>query len=117
MEILFKIATFTLLFLIIASPVFVIYTLQKLNLRQRFITYIISGIVITFVLTIILGWWSSFSNNLLLTHYGFDFEAMNDAERFENVTAENLEHVKILQRNMLGVGWPLKVLMSYTLFS
>lgn len=117
MEILLKTITFTLLFLLIASPFLVIYGLSKLKLTNNFILYTISGIVITFVLTWVLGWWGSYSNDLLLSHYGYNFDAMNDTERFKNVTSINLEQVKNLERNLLGVGWPLKVLMSYVFVS
>lgn len=117
MEILVKIITFTLLASLIASPFFVIYCFNKMKWRKNFIGYIILGILITFILIVIMGWWGDFSNHILLTHYGYNFEAMNSAERFENVDVENLDKVNVLEKNMLGVGWPLKVIMFYIFFS
>jgi hypothetical protein len=117
MEILIKAITFTLLFLLFASPLFVTYGLSKLNRKNNFVAYIVLGIVTTFILTWILGWWSSFSNDLLLSHYGYDFEAMNNFERFKNVANVNLERVKSLETSMMGIGWPLKVIMSYIFYS
>ena len=32
----------------------------------------------------VLGWWGSYSNDLLLSYYGYDFDAMNETERFRN---------------------------------
>jgi hypothetical protein len=85
--------------------------------RKNFIGYIISGILITFILIVIMGWWGDFSNHFLLTYYGYDFEAMNSTEKFENVDVENVDKVNVLEKNMLGVGWPLKVIMFYIFFS
>ena len=116
MEIFVTIITFTILLLIIASPIIILYFLSKLNRKNSFILYFLSGIIVTFLLFIILGWWSSFSNDLLLSHYGYDFEAMNDFERFKNVAHENLEKVKTVQISMLGIGWPLKVIMTYVFY-
>jgi hypothetical protein len=65
----------------------------------------------------VLGWWGSFSNEFLLSHYGYDFDAMNDIERFKNVALENLDKVKELETNMLGIGWPFKAFMFFLIYS
>ncbi|KFF15374.1 hypothetical protein [Flavobacterium hydatis] len=65
----------------------------------------------------ILGWWGSFSNEFLLSHYGYDFDAMNDIERFKNVTLKNLDKVKELETNILGIGWPLKATLFFLIYS
>jgi hypothetical protein len=117
MEILVKIISFTILASLIVSPFFVIYCFNKIKWRKNYIGYIASGILITFILTTIFGWWADFSNDILLKHYGYNFEAMNAMERFENVEAKNIDKVNVLERSMLGIGWPLKVIMSYVFFS
>lgn len=117
MEIGTKIITLILLLSLIASPILIINRLYKLNLKNKFIIYLISGIIITAFLTLTIGWWSSFSNKMLLSHYGYNFDAMNDVERFKNVAFKNLDEVKQLEINMLGIGWPLKSFMFYTIYS
>lgn len=116
MEVGTKIITLTLLLSLIVSPILIINRLYKLNLKNKFIIYLISGIIITAFLTLTIGWWSSFSNKMLLSHYGYNFNAMNDVERFKNVAFKNLDEVKQLEINMLGIGWPLKVFMFYTIY-
>lgn len=79
--------------------------------------YLILGISITSILILIFAWWSDTSNKMLLSHYGYDFEAMNVTERFENVSAQNMERVKRLEVSMMGIGWPLKAFMTYVIYS
>jgi len=117
MEVGTKIITIILLLSLIGSPILIINRLYKLNLKNKFIIYLISGIIITAFLTLTIGWWSSFSNKMLLSHYGYNFDAMNDVERFKNVAFKNLDKVKQLEINMLGIGWPLKAFMFYTIYS
>lgn len=117
MEILTKTLSFSLLLAIMASPVLVLSGLRKFNIKSNFIVYLILSIAITSILTLLFGWWSDASNQMLLSHYGYDFEAMNDTERFGNVSAENMELVKRLEVNMMGIGWPLKAFISYIIYS
>ena len=63
------------------------------------------------------AWWADYSDQLLMSHYGYDFGAMNDAERFANVESENLERVKQLEIGHFGVGWPLKAIMVFVFYS
>jgi len=117
MEIITITISFILLIALIVSPLFLVNKLNRLNVKYNFIVYLISAIIITSVLTLVLGWWSHFSDKIILSHYGYNFDSMNDIERFENVSAENLERVKNLEIGMMGIGWPLKALMSYLVYS
>ena len=101
MEILTTSFSFFLLLTLIVSPLFIINRLDKLKLKNNFLLYLILGIIVTSLLTFLIGWWSDFSNKILLSHYGYDFEAMNDVERYKNVTKENLEKVKGLEISMM----------------
>lgn len=116
MEILTTSFSFFLLLTLIVSPLFIINRLDKLKRKNNFLLYLILGIIVTSLLTFLIGWWSDFSNKILLSHYGHDFEAMNDVERYKNVTKENLEKVKGLEINMMGIGWPLKAIMTYVIY-
>lgn len=108
MEILTSGISFLLLVGLITSPFFIIWGLNKLNVKNRFIAYLVCGVVVTIPILLTLSWWSDYSNLILLSHYNYDFEAWNDPERFANVAAENMEQVKSLEMSMMGIGWPLK---------
>lgn len=116
MEIITTTISFILLVALIVFPSFIIYKLNKLNVKNIFIFYLISGIIITSILTLVFAWWADYSDEFLLSHYGYDFDSMNDVERFKNVTAENLDRVKNLEMSMMGIGWPLKAIMSYIIY-
>lgn len=117
MEILNKLLSFSLLLAIMASPILVLFGLKKFHLKSNLIIYLILGITITSILTLLFAWWSDASKHMLLSHYGYDFEAMDDGERFANVSAQNLERVKRLKRSMMGIGWPLKAFMTYVVYA
>ena len=113
MEILLKTVTVFLILLLFASPILIAFAIQKWNFSKNFILLIGVGLVVTFMLVALIGWWAYFSNGILMSYYGYDFEAMNAIDRFKNVTSDNLEAIKVLEANLLGVGWPLKVILSY----
>jgi len=52
----------------------------------------------------------------MLLNYGYDFYAMNDTERYQNVSSENLDNVKHLEMSMMGIGWPVKALFAYIFY-
>ncbi|MDD5149078.1 MAG: hypothetical protein PHC28_01165 [Flavobacterium sp.] len=116
MQIITTSISFILLIGLIVSPSFIIYKLNQLNVKYNFILYIISAILITSILTLFFAWWSHYSDKILLSYYGYNFDSMNDIERFENVSTENLDKVKNLEMSMMGIGWPLKAIMSYLVY-
>jgi hypothetical protein len=117
MQIITTTISFILLVALIVFPLFLINKLNKLNMKYNFIVYLISAIIISSILVLFFAWWSDYSNEILLAHYGYNFDAMNDIERFENVSTENLDTVKNLEMSMMGIGWPLKAIMSYLVYS
>lgn len=42
---------------------------------------------------------------------------MNDKERFEKVSHGNIERVQSLETSIMGIGWPLKVILTYVFYS
>jgi hypothetical protein len=117
MEIIIKAITFISIIALIALPILILNKIYKRNTKNTFIIYLITSIITTFGLILIVGRWVSFSNDFLLSHYGYDFNAMNDIERFKDVALENLDKVKELEMNMLGIGWPLKAFMFFLIYS
>ena len=118
MEVLTTIISIALLVGLISTPVLLFYGVKKWSQSKfNFLTYIILGIIITAGITLIFAWWADYSDQLLMSHYGYDFDAMNDAERFGKVQDANLERVKQLEIGYFGIGWPLKAFMSYIFYS
>ncbi|MCZ4694559.1 hypothetical protein DWB61_05840 [Ancylomarina euxinus] len=117
MEILTKIISFLGLGGLIASPIVILYRLNKRNVKYTFLAYLTLGLIITASIVLAFAWWADISNKILLSHYGYDFDAWNDTDRFTNVTKENMARVKSLESNMLGIGWPLKAILFYIFYS
>ena len=116
MKIIVTIITFIFLIALIGLPILIIKKLDKSNIKHKFIVFLSLSIIIGAILILVLAWWGNFSNKFLLSHYGYNFEAMNDKERFENVSTDNLELVKRLEIDMMGIGWPVKAFMSYIFY-
>lgn len=116
MEILNTAIKFALLIALIISPVILFNKLRKQKFRYFFIYYLISAGLITFFLILILAWWSHFSIELLLSHYGYSSGDLNETDRMKNVAIENLDTVKKLRISKMGIGWPLKAFMFYPFY-
>ena len=54
---------------------------------------------------------------MLQSHYDYDFDAMDDVHRYKNVSKANFDRVKELSIRMMGIGWPLKAFMAYSIYS
>ena len=118
MEILIRIISFSLIIALIVSPIVILIGLKRLKIKKYiFLTYLTLGIFITAIIALTFGWWLDYSNEMLLSHYGYDFDAMNDKERFSNVMPENWDKVKSLEVSMMGIGWPLKTIMTFSVYS
>lgn len=117
MENLIYSISFILLVILIIFPSFIIYRLKKRYSEHVFTFYIVSGVLISSILLLIVAWWGYFSCKILLSHYGYNFELMtSDAERLKNVSAENLDKVKLLNHERMGIGWPLKAIFGTIIY-
>ena len=117
MEALITIISLSLLIGLISSPILIIWRLNKINIKFTFIYYLIIGIVATVFLTLSFAWWTNKSDKILLTYYGYNINGMNDTEFYEKVLPENIKRVKSLEISIMGIGWPLKAIMTYMFYS
>jgi len=118
MEVLSTVISIILLFGLIGAPILLFVGIQKMNrVKFKFLIYLILGSIITSGITLTFAWWIDTSNQLLLSHYGYDYYAMNETERFAKVADENLKRVKELEISLLGVGWPVKAIMTFVFYS
>ena len=118
METLLILSKFLMLGLLIAFPFPLLNALGKrVGGIAYFLSYSLLALLILGVLMFVFAWWVDKSQMILLSHYGFDQEAWSEVERFEQVTQENIERVKSLHRSSLGIGWPLKAMIGYVMFT
>jgi hypothetical protein len=117
MEILVKIVSLGLLAGLILAPILILVKLNRLNIRYKFVAFLTLTLIVTSILTILFAWWVDTSNETLLSHYGYDFDGLNDAKRFQDISAENNERVRQLEAERMGIGWPLKAFMIYMVYS
>ena len=68
------------------------------------------------ILMMIFALWSYKSDLILLKHYGYNIDGMNDTEFYGNVSPENMEQVRSLETSIMGIGWPLKAIFGYLIF-
>jgi uncharacterized protein YacL len=117
MEILVRIVSLGLLIGLILSPILILVKLNRLNIRYKFVAFLTLTLIVTSILTFLFAWWVDTSSEVLLSHYGYDSDGLSDAERFQDVSAENNERVKQLETDRMGIGWPLKAFMTYMVYS
>jgi hypothetical protein len=118
MELLTTIVSFSLLLGLILVPIFLFVGMKKwYRPKFGFLAYLISGLIITAGIIWAFAWWAHYSDELLMNHFGYDFDPMNDIDRFENVDSENLEKVKQLEIGYFGIGWSLKAIMMFVFYS
>lgn len=94
----------------------ILWILNKKNIKNKFFSYITTCILTSAILILIFAWWSYKSDKILLNHYGYNFNGMNETEYYEHVSAENLVRVKNLEYSIKGIGWPLKAIMTFVFY-
>ena len=118
METLKLTVSYILLLGMILVPILTFIQVKKRNgNRNDFMNYLVVGVLIASVIIWIGAWWGHYSTKLLMSHYGYDFEAMNKTDSFKNVSLKNLERVKNLKKDYLGVGWPFKAIVGLVMYS
>jgi hypothetical protein len=98
------------------SPIILLKIISKKAIKYKFFIYLTFGILISAILIFVLAWWKVESNRLLLIHYGYNFDGLNDEDYFKKVVPENKQKVKGLLISLMGIGWPVKAIMSIVFF-
>ena len=65
--------------------------------KYTFWKFLFWGMIFTICISFLFAWWSSYSDQLLLSHYGYNHDAMNETERYGAITKENLDKVKKIE--------------------
>lgn len=115
METLIIISNFLILGLIIIAPILILYIIKRLKTKRTVIIYSLIGLSVLGILMLIFAWWSYESDLILLKHYGYNIDGMNEAEFFGNVLPKNLDTVKRLETSIMGIGWPVKAIFGFVM--
>ena len=115
METVVTISNFLILVLIIIAPILILIILKRLKTKRTVIIYSLIGLSVLGILIVIFAWWSHESDLILLKHYGYNIDGMNETEFFGNVLAENLDTVKRLETSIMGIGWPVKAMFGFVM--
>ncbi len=77
--------------------------------------YSLIGLSVIGVLMLIFAWWSHESDLILLKHFGYNIDGMNEIEFFGNVLPENMDKVKRIETSVMGIGWPIKAILGFVM--
>lgn len=111
-EAIFSIITLISYLLILATPFFVG------KKTKNYLILLLTSIALTFVFSTISVYWSEeLSNQFIYKLYGFDPYGMGESERWtKEITEDNRNTIEKIYNRGFGIGWPLKLLMSYVVF-
>lgn len=109
---------FSILFFlfILICPFLSLYFRSQMNHKYRTLLYVIISLILGVVFVFIFSWWNDYSNKLLMTFYGYNFDSMNDYEKYLNVKKENRDNVIQIEKTLMGIGWPLKAGIMYMFY-
>lgn len=116
MEDLISTVTFLLMICILLVPFFILNKINKGRLKYKFLLYFFISIIVTSFLSFLFAWSANTEDLMLLSHYGYNIDGMNQSEFYGNVQPENLERVNSLVTSVMGIGWPLKAIFGCVLF-
>ena len=117
MEKLIAFVSFSLFVGILLCPILLLRKIKKTKIRYKFLAYLTIGLFLNAVIVFVFAWWNYTSGIILLEHYGYDIDGMNETEFYGNVIPENMDKVKSIQRSILGIGWPLKAIFAFVFCS
>lgn len=109
---LFSIISLLCYLLILSTP----FLLSRFRKDKKFYLLFFISIALTFILSTVSTYWSEdLSDRLIYKLYGFDADGMSDDERLHNVNDENKETIQNIYNESFGIGWPLKLIMMFTI--
>jgi hypothetical protein len=117
MEKLITLVSFSLFVGILLCPILLLRIIKTTKIRYKFLAYLTIGLFLNAVIVLVFAWWSYTSDLMLLEHYGYDIDGMNETEFYGNVIPENMDKVKSIQRSIMGIGWPLKAIFAFVFCS
>jgi hypothetical protein len=117
MEVIISTVSLLLLVGLILCPIVILRLVNKSNIKFKFITYLTVGLFFMAFIVITFAWWADTSDKILLQHYGYDIDGMSEKEFYGKVSPENIDRVKTLETSIMGIGWPLKAILTFVFCS
>ncbi len=113
-EAFFLIITLTSYLLILSIP----FVIGKKLKDNNYLILLFLSIVSTFIFSTLSAYWSDdLSAELVYRLYGFDPDGMVESERWTRViTIDDKRTIERIYNGSFGIGWPLKLIMSYVIF-
>ena len=116
MEIIITTISILLFVGLLASPIILLRGIYKTNNKFKFITYLTVGLIVIALNSLIFGWWTDESTEILLKHYNAYFinpDSNSYQVYYEKVSPENINRVKKLETSHMGIGWPLRSIFLF----
>ena len=113
-EAIFLIITLFSWLLILGTPILIGKKLKK----NSYLTLLLFSIISTFIFSILSVYWSDdLSKEIIYKLYGFDSWGMGESERWtKELNVEDIKTIQKIYNSSFGIGWPLKLIMSYVFF-
>jgi len=119
MEVILKIISVLLFFILLLVPVLILKFQIKPNTKFKLIKYLLKGIFISFFLSLVFSWWNDKTNEILLHYYDafvYDPDVNEYKISYDKVLSDNLDKVKILEVSYMGIGWTLKSIFVFIIY-
>ena len=120
MEIIVTTIYILLLLGLLLTPIIILRFTSNSNGKFKFLKYLTFSLAAVAIFAIIYGWGTHTSTIILLKHYNayaVNPDSNSGQVYYEKVLPENIERVKVLDRKLMGIGWPLKSIFLFVLFS
>lgn len=95
MDNLFIIIKILLLIFLLGIPFIFLRFARKRKSKYKFGIYFLVSIFVTIIFVFVSAWFSNVSDETLLNHYGYNFDALSDTERYKNISNKNLVKVYV----------------------
>ena len=119
MRVIIILLNFIILTGIIVFPSLLLRKLNRLNVKYKFIIFLVVGMFLTAILSILFAWWTHQSNIILLKKYNayvYNPDSGGYQVEYGKVSKNNISEVKVLETSIMGIGWPLKAIFMFTFF-
>jgi len=80
---MFTIKSFTFFIGLLVVPILLYNFIHKYSFKLKLALFIATALFVTITLMSVFSWWSYTSDLILLKHYGFNADGMNEAEFME----------------------------------
>lgn len=120
MEIITTIISLIFSIIILVSPILILRIIIKSNHNDKLLWYLILSFIICGILITLMTWCNYESNKILLKNlngYVFFPDSNSYKVDLKNVLPNDLAKAKKIEKNIMGIGWPLKAIFSFILFT